>query len=237
MFHFHLEVWKKTESGSSIANYINYLFFVSYLLETWTKYKSRQFWHQTVKKIKHFWVNKLGSKLMWFYSTVVLTNFGFPRKQTYETVKTDVWWKQRGILYIYALQILMFHFSCLLVFMQMFPNILQSNWSRSWNWKYTQFYKWGKHTLSRLLGLLRGNNRYLLYFYKDISLGAVHLKYITVYLLIKVSNLRAHRVEHIFLTSRNFRKNYSFENHVKYFEIAISGKSAPFGFIQYWIFG
>lgn len=34
------------------------------------------------------------------------------------------------------------------------------------------------------------NNRYLLYFYKDISLGAVHLKYITVYLLIKVSNLK-----------------------------------------------
>ena len=39
-------------------------------------------------------------------------------------------------------------------------------------------------------------------------------------------------VEHIFLTWRNFRKNYSFENHVKFFEIAISGKSAPFGFIQ-----
>ena len=36
----------------------------------------------------------------------------------------------------------------------------------------------------------RKNNRYLLYFYKDISLGAVHLKYITVYLLIKVSNLK-----------------------------------------------
>ena len=39
-------------------------------------------------------------------------------------------------------------------------------------------------------------------------------------------------VEHIFLTWRNFRKNYSFENHVKCFEIAISGKSALFGFIQ-----
>ena len=90
----------------------------------------------------------------------------------------------------------------------------------------------GKHTLPRLLGLLRGNNRYLLYFYKETSLGAVHLKYITVYLLIKVSNLRSHRVEYIFLTSHNLRKNYSFENHVKYFEIAISGKSAPFGFIQ-----
>ena len=33
----------------------------------------------------------------------------------------------------------------------------------------TQFYKWGKHTLPRLLGLLQGNNRYLLYFYKFIG--------------------------------------------------------------------
>ena len=142
-------------------------------------------------------------------------------------------------MYIYALS---FRYLCSISLVswcsgKMFTNILQSNWSRSWNWKYTQFYKWGKHTLPRLLGLLRGNNRYLLYFYKDISLGAVHLKYITVYLLVKVSNLRSHRVEHIFLTSHNFRKNYSFENHVKFFEIAISGKSAPFGFIQSWIFG